>query len=181
MKYGYARVSTSHQIVERQEQELARAGADSIIIEYASGANADRPLLRQALDTLGKEDEFIVVSLDRLARSSIDFLKIVEEINNAGAALKVLNQNIDTSSPSGKMVMSVLMAMAEFEREMVVERTRSGLAAARNRGARLGAPKKLNSQKLRAAKLLSSQGESYRSIAKSLSVSPATICRALKK
>ena len=181
MKYGYIRVSTAHQNPERQEHELHAAGAEKIFKDVASGKTSKRVQLEELLGLLKEGDLVLVNALDRFARSMSDFLKIVERIHQAKADFKIINQNIDTTSPHGKMVMQVMMAMAEFEREMIIERTNSGLAAARRRGTKLGPRFKLNKNQIDHVKVLHQQGESLRSIASTFNVSAMTISRILKK
>lgn len=139
---GYARISTDdgRQSTLRQVDELRAAGCDDIFQENASGADRDRPVLKQALRRLGKGDTLCVIKLDRLARSTKDLLEIVERIEKMGARLRVLGDSIDTSTPAGRFFLTLLAAFAEFERETLRERTVSGLRAAARRGRKGGNP-----------------------------------------
>ncbi|MEL7485216.1 MAG: recombinase family protein, partial [Planctomycetota bacterium] len=127
---GYARVSADQQSTQAQVRALKKAGAKRIYEEEASGGRWDRPELHRLLDQLRQGDTVVVWKLDRLSRSLKDLLSILERIDAAGAGFRSLTEAIDTTSPAGRMMMQMLGAFAEFEREMVRERTRSGLAAA---------------------------------------------------
>jgi DNA invertase Pin-like site-specific DNA recombinase len=135
MLIGYARVSKADQQDTRaQIKELKEAGCKSIYEENASGGRWDRPELHRALDQLREGDVLVVWKLDRLSRSLKDLLHILDKINNAGAGFRSLTENVDTTTPAGRMMLQMLGAFAEFERSMVRERTRLGLKAARERG-----------------------------------------------
>ncbi len=181
MKYGYARVSTTAQNPQRQEDELRKNGAENVIVEFASGANKKRPLLDQLLNRLLPNDDIIVLSIDRLARSILDFLKIVERIEKAQANLIILDLSVDGKTASGRLVLNMLMVLAEFERKLIVERTLSGLQAAKARGIKLGAPNKLNKEQKVAALEFLKNGKSQNQVARIFKVHASTICRLLKK
>jgi DNA invertase Pin-like site-specific DNA recombinase len=135
MLIGCARVSKADQQDTRaQIKELKEAGCKSIYEENASGGRWDRPDLHRALDQLREGDVLVVWKLDRLSRSLKDLLHILDKINNAGAGFRSLTENVDTTTPAGRMMLQMLGAFAEFERSMVRERTRLGLKAARERG-----------------------------------------------
>jgi DNA invertase Pin-like site-specific DNA recombinase len=151
MQRGYARVSTAEQDTGLQRDALARAGVDQVYEEKRSGADSGRPELARLLDELQPGDVLVVYKLDRLARSLSDLLLILERIGKAGAAFRSLTETLDTTSASGRMVMQVLGAFAEFERSLIVERTVSGMAAARKRGARFGRPRAMSPQEEAAA------------------------------
>ena len=131
---GYARVSTLDQEPALQLDALAAAGCTKVFDDRASGARADRPGLRQALDYVRDGDVLVVWKLDRLSRSLKDLLLILERITAAGAGFRSLTEAIDTTVPAGRMMMQMLGAFAEYEREMVKERTQAGLKAARAQG-----------------------------------------------
>jgi DNA invertase Pin-like site-specific DNA recombinase len=141
MLVGYARVSkTDQQDTRAQVKALKEAGCKRIFEESASGGRWDRPELHRALDQLREGDILVVWKLDRLSRSLKDLLHILEKISDAGAGFRSLTENIDTSTPAGRMMLQMIGVFAEFERSMVRERTRMGLQAARERG-RIGGRK----------------------------------------
>jgi DNA invertase Pin-like site-specific DNA recombinase len=135
MKIGYARVSSTGQSLELQLEALAAAGCDKIYREKASARSTDgRPELERALDQLRTGDELAVTRLDRLARSVPDLYAIVQRIDQAGASFSCLHQAIETGTATGKLMLGVLGAVAQFERELTRERQREGIAAAKARG-----------------------------------------------
>jgi DNA invertase Pin-like site-specific DNA recombinase len=134
MLIGYARVSTEDQSTEAQIDALRRAGCDEIVEERASGGSISRPLLARALARVGRGDTLVVARIDRLARSLAHLLAVIESLRQRGAHFRSLGDPIDTSSPQGLFTLQVLGAAAEFERALIRERTRAGLAAARARG-----------------------------------------------
>jgi DNA invertase Pin-like site-specific DNA recombinase len=132
MLVGYARVSTQEQSPELQLDALQKAGCERIFVEKASGAQRDRPELRAALDFMrGKGDVLVVWKLDRLARSLKQLIETVEDLERRGIGFRSLTEQIDTTSPGGRLVFHILGVMAEFERSIIRERTRAGLDAAR--------------------------------------------------
>jgi DNA invertase Pin-like site-specific DNA recombinase len=136
MKIGYARTSTLDQIagLDAQKRELAETGCERLFLEHISSV-ADRPQLALALDFIGADDELIVCKLDRLARSVRDLLAIVEKVNAKGASLRVLNiGSLDAKSATGRLLMTMLGAIGAFEREMMLERQREGIAKAKGEG-----------------------------------------------
>lgn len=137
---GYARVSTADQDLAAQRQALAAAGCTLIVEETASGADAARPALARLLARIAAGDTLVVVRLDRLARSLTHLLAVIAQLRARSAALRSLGDPIDTSGPSGVLVLQILGAVAEFERALIRERTRAGLAAARARGRAGGNP-----------------------------------------
>jgi DNA invertase Pin-like site-specific DNA recombinase len=150
-KFGYSRVSTSDQDWSLQLEALIRAGADDrdIYREKASGAKRDRTELRRMLDQLRPGDQATVYRLDRLARSQLHLLQIIEEIESKGAKLISVMDNIDTSTATGKMVVGVLAVLSEFERNLLLERSAAGRAIARQRQVRFGRPPKITSSLIR--------------------------------
>ena len=137
---GYARVSTEGQDLAPQRAALAAAGCAEIVEETASGADRARPELARLLGRLRPGDVLAVVRLDRLARSLAHLLAVLERLQERGAHLRSLSDPVDTASPSGRLVVQVIGAIAEFERSLIAERTRAGLAVARSRGRPLGNP-----------------------------------------
>lgn len=134
MRIGYGRVSTRDQNPDAQEDALKAADCDQIFIDKASGKLASRPELDKALIAAREGDEFVITKLDRLGRSLKNLIDLSEQLRDRGINLVVLDQAIDTSTPSGRMFFHILGAVAEFERALTAERTRDGLAAARARG-----------------------------------------------
>lgn len=141
MLIGYARVSTQEQEINLQHDALIKAGCDHIYEEKRSGGNLRRPQLEQLLTSLAAGDTVIVYKLDRIARSLKDLLFIIERIEEAGAQFHSLTEHIDTKSPAGRMIFQIVGAFAEFERELIRERTRAGMEAAIRRGAVVGRPR----------------------------------------
>ena len=137
---GYARVSTRDQKLHRQVDALTAAGCQRIFEEKLSGKNTDRPELAKCLDYLRPGDTIVVLELWRLGRSLQDLISIVGELRRRGIGFKSLHEALDTTTPGGRLVFHVFAALAEFIRELIVEGTNEGLAAARARGVRLGRP-----------------------------------------
>ena len=152
MKIGYASVSTVDQNLELQTDALTEAGCKKIFSDHGvSGAKAERPGLDEALDRIRKKDTLVIWKLDRLGRSLSDLLSIVEYLKDRGAHFLSIQDGFDTSTASGKMVFSVIGAMAEYERNLIRERTMAGLAAARARGRMGGRPKALDKRQVKVA------------------------------
>jgi DNA invertase Pin-like site-specific DNA recombinase len=181
MLIGYARVSKlDQQTTLAQVQELKKAGCKRIYQENASGGRWDRPELHKALDQLRQDDVFVVWKLDRLSRSLKDLLTILERITEAGAGFRSLTENIDTTSPAGRMLLQMLGAFAEFERSMVRERTRLGLQAARERGKVGGRLPKLSvHQRAEAVKMVTTGEKSAAEVARLFGVHRSNISRLL--
>jgi DNA invertase Pin-like site-specific DNA recombinase len=133
-KIGYSRVSTLDQNLSAQREALSKAGCKVIYEDQVSGKSIKRPKLRAMLDYIRDGDIVVVTRLDRLARSTKDLLSIAEEIQEKGAGLEVLNINLDTTTPTGKLMLTMLGAIAEFEREIMLERQREGIAVAKTNG-----------------------------------------------
>lgn len=147
MLIGYARVSTDDQNLDLQRDALTLAGCDKLCEDKESGAKAERPGLLLALEVLRDGDTLVVWRLDRLGRSLKDLIALVEKLEQRGIALKSLQENIDTGSSGGKLVFHLFGALAEFERNLIRERTQAGLSAARARGRSGGRPKALDANK----------------------------------
>jgi DNA invertase Pin-like site-specific DNA recombinase len=146
LKIGYARVSTKDQNLALQKDALQKEGCELFFEEKVSGAKSDRPELRRMIDQLRKGDIIIIWKLDRLGRSLRDLVNLVTEIQDKGAGLKSLNDSIDTTTPQGKLTFHLFAALAEFERDIISERTKAGLDSARARGRKGGRPKGLSQQ-----------------------------------
>jgi DNA invertase Pin-like site-specific DNA recombinase len=177
---GYARVSTQDQTPQLQLDALKVAGCERSFVEKASGAQRDRPELQAALGYMRSGDTLVVWKLDRLARSLKQLIETVESLENKKMGFRSLTENIDTTTPGGRLTFHLFAALAEFERSIIKERTMAGLAAARSRGRKGGRPPSLNAKDLTAAKaLLSDPGITVEEVAKRLKVSPATLYRHL--
>src|SRR5216684_4376915 len=178
MIYGYARVSTDGQSVEAQVAALKAAGAGKVSREVASGAQTDRAKLRQVLARLAAGDILMVTRLDRLARSTRDLLNTLATITDKGAGFKSLGDTwADTTTPHGRLMLTVLGGLAEFERELIRARTGEGRARAVARGVKLGRKPKLTPHQQNEAIKRREEGEPVRDIARSYAVSHSTISR----
>ena len=182
MKLGYARVSTDDQTLDRQRERLREAGCERLFEEKVSGARRDRPELARLLDQLRGDDVVLVTRLDRLARSTGDLLEIAEAIRAKEAGLLSLAEPwADTTSPAGRMVLTVFAGIAEFERELIRQRTDEGRQAARKRGVSFGRPSKLRPDQRELATRLLQEGRSVGEVARTFNVHPATIYRCIEK
>ncbi|HEY7551226.1 MAG TPA: recombinase family protein [Hyphomicrobiaceae bacterium] len=177
--YGYARVSTQSQNLDRQIGALRAAGVDRLFTEKASGKSTkDRPRLEKAIDLLGTGDTLVVAEWDRATRSMLDGIKLIERINARGALLKVLDKpHLDLTTPLGRGFIAFLSAMAEDERERIARRAHDGRAAARRRGVRMGRKPKLTDYQQAEALRRLTAGESCRAVARSYRVHHATVSR----
>jgi DNA invertase Pin-like site-specific DNA recombinase len=179
---GYARVSTTDQHPQLQVDALERAGCYRVFTETASGARADRPVLEQVLDQLRPGDTLVVWKLDRLGRSLRHLVDTVTGLAERGIGFRSLQEAIDTTTPGGKLVFHVFAALAEFERDLIRERTGAGLAAARSRGRRGGRPSVLTGHKLEVAREMYGSGQyTVAAIAKTLGISRASVYRHLSE
>jgi len=180
MLIGYARVSTDGQNLALQQEALKGAGCQRVYEEKVSGAGRPRPELGRLLDYLRAGDVVVVSRLDRLARSTRDLLDIAERLKEAGAGLRSLDEPwADTTSPAGRMVLTVFAGIAEFERALIHERTGAGRAAAKARGVRFGRPAKLSADQVSLAQRLIGEGRPVREVAQILKVHRSTLYRAL--
>ena len=181
MNIGYARVSTQDQNLELQKDALEKAGCEKIFEETISGKSKDRIKLMEMMQQLRSGDSVVIWKLDRLGRSLKDLIDLVAEIQTKGANLVSLNDSIDTSTPVGRFTFNIFASLAEFEREMIRERTMAGLTAARARGRSGGRRKGLSQEALRKANsalLLHRSGKkTVDEIAKDLGLSRATCYR----
>ena len=178
MKIGYARVSTRDQNLDLQLKALKKAGCEKIFREKLSGVTRQRPEFQRMLDQIRPGDTIIVWKLDRLARSTRDLLNSMETINEAGGKFQSLSEPwANTTTHGGKMIMTVFAGMAEFERDLIRERTGAGREAAKQRGVRFGRPRKLNADQAQVAVQLLAEGKAVRDIARTFNVHEATIYR----
>lgn len=176
IKIGYARVSTGGQKLERQLDALTAAGCRKIFADKKSGKDALRPELKACHAFLDAGDTLVVPSLDRYGRSLQDLINMVAELRERGIGFTSLHENLDTTTPGGRLVFHVFAALAEFIRELIIIGTKEGLAAARARGRVGGRPTVATEEIIRAARdLLPDPGRSITSIAKLLGVSPGTL------
>jgi DNA invertase Pin-like site-specific DNA recombinase len=176
MDYGYARVSTDGQSVEAQRSQLKRAGCSKVFAEKVSGTRADRAQLVRLLSQLAEADVLVVTRLDRLARSTRDLLNILAAIVDKGAGFRSLGDPwADTTTPHGRLMLTVLGGLAEFERELIRARTGEGRSRARARGIKFGRKPKLTPFQRQEALHRRANGETLRDIAGSYNVHWTTI------
>lgn len=173
---GYGRVSTKGQLLDRQIHALTEAGCQRIFTDKKSGKNAEREELGKCLDYLRAGDTLVVPSLDRLGRSLQDLISIVAGLRRRGIGFRSLHEALDTTTPGGRLVFHVFAALAEFIRELIVQGTNEGLAAARARGQRLGRPPAMTPEQVRHARdMLTRPDATVSSIARVLGVSRSTV------
>jgi len=151
MLIGYARVSTTDQRLDLQKDALSAAGCEQIFTDTASGAKTQRPGLTKALQYCRPVDTLVVWKLDRLGRSLPHLVETVRDLINRGIGFKSLQENIDTTTSAGKLIFHIFASLAEFERDIIRERTEAGLSAARARGRKGGRPKGVDEKKMKAA------------------------------
>mgnify|MGYP003120361185 FL=1 len=178
MIIGYARVSTEDQHLDAQISALEAAGAERIFAEKISGTKKARPELNRMIDQLRDADVVVVTKYDRLSRSLQDLLNIVGAISAKGAGFRSLAEDIDTTTPAGRLVFHVFASIAQFERERISERTREGLAASRKRGRIGGRPPALSPERrAEVARMRDQEGRGIAELARLFQVSPNTIRR----
>jgi DNA invertase Pin-like site-specific DNA recombinase len=179
MIIGYARVSTDDQSLDSQTDALSAAGAEKVFADKISGSRRARPELDRLLEQLRDGDVVTVTKYDRLARSLKDLLEIVEAIRERGAGFRSLAEDIDTTTPAGRLVFHVFASIAQFERERISERTREGLASARKRGRIGGRPHALSvAQKDEVRRMRDEEQRAISEIARLFKVSERTVRRA---
>lgn len=182
MTFGYARVSTTKQGFEGQIDDLEAAGCNQVFADKVTGRHQNRPELQKMLNKLRAGDVVIVTRLDRLARSTRDLLALVEQIHETGATFKSLSEPwADTTTPAGKMVMTIFAGVAEFERSLIAERTERGRQEARKKGKHLGAPKKLTDEKRAALLELLAAGKQPGEAARIFGVHRTTVHRVIRE
>jgi len=177
MQIGYARVSTGEQTTVSQIDALATAGCDRVFEETASGARTDRPVLAEAIEYLREGDVLVAWKLDRVARSLPHLISLMDDLNRRGIGFRSLTEQIDTTTASGKLIFHIFAALSEFERDIIRQRTRAGLEAARKRGRVGGRPRVMTAEKIAAAKKLLASGEPAKDVASMLSISLPTLYR----
>jgi DNA invertase Pin-like site-specific DNA recombinase len=181
MKYGYARVSTLHQDLEVQLSALESEGCELIYKEKFTGTKKDRPQFQQLLQVLQAGDTLVVTKLDRFARSSEDGISIIKQLFKRGVKVHVLNMGLIEDTPTGRLILTIMSGFAEFERDMIVERTQEGKAIAKQKeGFKEGRPNKFSKKQIEhALKLLESH--SYKQVEEITGISKSTLIRHKKK
>jgi DNA invertase Pin-like site-specific DNA recombinase len=180
MLIGYARVSTHEQTLHLQQDALEKAGCNKIFTDTASGAKTERIGLEDALRYVRKGDTLVVWRLDRLGRSLPHLITTITDLEDRGSGFKSLTENIDTTTSGGKLIFHIFGALAEFERNLIRERTQAGLTAARARGRRGGRPKVLTAKQRSIAQDLYDKRHPILEICRTLKISRATLYRAIK-
>jgi len=186
MKYGYARVSTQKQgtdgnSLEDQEKKLREAGAEEIVSDTFTGTKIDRPEFSKLIKKLGAGDELIVTKLDRFARTAVEGGQIVRDLLDRGVSVNILNLGLLNNTPTGKLIFSVFLSFAEFERDMIVERTQAGKQIARERGVRVdGRPEKFSKKQIEHALDLLDEYP-YSEVERMTGISVSTLVRAKRK
>jgi len=179
---GYARVSTVDQSVQMQIDALLKYGVEehNIYSESMSGVKKNRPKLEAAMRQLREGDTLVVWKLDRVARSINNLLEIMKDLEDRGIKFRSITEGVETETPTGKMILVVMGALAQFERDLIVERTRAGVKAAQERGVQFGAKHKLMPSEMpKVWKAVNEQGKTMKSQAEKYGVVPATIKRRL--
>src|SRR5882757_6935235 len=177
-KVGYARVSTSEgaQVLDRQLDALGQAGCERIFDDSASGADADRPGLAACLDYLRRDDVLVVLDLDRLGRLAHDLIALIDGLEKRGVKFRAINSPMDTTTPAGRAFLQIQAAFAEMERNLIRQRVREGIAAARARGRTGGRPRIMTADKLRyATHLMADRSRSIPAICLELGGIPSTL------
>jgi DNA invertase Pin-like site-specific DNA recombinase len=181
MLIGYARVSTQDQTLALQKDALEKLGCNKIFTDTASGAKAERIGLEEALEYVREGDTLVVWRLDRLGRSLKHLIETITELNNRKIGFKSIQESIDTTTSGGKLIFHIFGALAEFERDIIRERTQAGLTAARARGRLGGRPKSLTGKKTAMAQALyNDKNNTIDEICKTLNISRATLYRYIK-
>lgn len=187
MIYGYARVSTTKQMkngnsIEEQEIRLKEAGAEIIVKDGYTGTKMERPQFTALMEKLQDGDKLIVTKLDRFARTAVQGVEVVQSLLARGVTIHILNMGIADNSPMGKLMVTILLAFAEFERDCIVERTQSGKAIARANGQRVdGRPKKFSRAQVEHAMQLLDDGNSYTAVENKTGISKSTLIRARRE
>lgn len=182
MLIGYARISTNDQNLDMQRDALKKAGCEKVFIEQMSGSLDSRPELGRTMEILCKGDTLVVWRLDRLGRSLKHLIELMAELEERGIRFRSLTESIDTATASGKLAFHVFGALAEFERNIIQERTRAGLAAARARGRKGGRPPALSDQQREEAiRLYRGREHSVKEICQMMGISKPTLYSCVKK
>jgi DNA invertase Pin-like site-specific DNA recombinase len=180
MKYGYARVSTVHQDLESQLQALENENCNKIYSEKFTGTKAERPQFQELLSKLDVGDTLVVTKLDRFARSAVDAMHIIKKLFEKGVKVHVLNMGLVENTPTGRLIFNIMSSFAEFERDMIVERTQEGKAIAKQReDFREGRPNKFSKKQIQHALSLL-ETHSYKQVEEITGISKSTLIRAKK-
>ena len=177
MLIGYARVSTEEQSLDLQVDALQQVGCKQVFTDKISGSKTDRPGLSEALSLLREGDVLVIWKLDRLGRSVKALVDFVEQLEKREVQFRSLTDGIDTTTPAGRFFFHVMASLAQMERELIVERTQAGLAAARKRGSKMGRKRQMTESKIKSAKKLLAEGTPPKEVAKDLGVSVPTLYR----
>lgn len=181
MKYGYARVSTVHQDLESQLQALNKEGCQKIYKDKFTGTKKERPAFNDLLQVLKKGDTLVITKLDRFARSTIDGINTIKELFERGVRVHVLNMGLVEDTPTGRLIFNVMLAFAEFERDMIVERTTEGKAIAKqDPNFREGRPKKYSKKQIEHAIKLK-ENHTYKQVEEMTGISKSTLIRARRE
>ena len=185
MRYGYARVSTRGQVkgnsLAEQHQQLMDKGCDEVVEEQYTGATTERPQLDALLTRLNDGDTLMITKLDRLARSATEGANLIKELTDKGIRVNILNMGEVDDRPQGRLMLHILLAFAEFERDMIVERTQAGKTIARTKaGFREGRPPIDKARKNAAVDMVMNGGKSYKEAAVAVGISKSTVVRAVK-
>ena len=187
MIYGYARVSTAGQVatgngLEEQRQKLTEAGCTEIIEEHFTGRTVQRPVFSQLLDWLQPQDTLMVTKLDRIARSAGEGINLINDLMARGIKVHILNMGLLDNTPSGNLIANILLAFAQFERDMILERTQAGKAIARQKpGFKEGRPRLSRTRTNHAIELIESGKYTYKQAAAETGISVATIVRRVRE
>lgn len=178
VKYGYARVSTYGQDLDVQIEALEREGCDKIYSEHYTGTKTERPEFQKLIDEIESGDMLVVTKLDRIARSAMQGSELVKELIDKGVRVNIINMGIMDNTPGSNLVRNIFFSFAEYERDLIIERTQEGKAIARQReGFREGRPKKFSKKQLNHAMLLKESGMSYKQVAEMTGISKSTLAR----
>lgn len=182
MLVGYARVSTQDQSLDLQKDAFAQVGCEKVFADVLSGAKVERPGLQEAMEYLREGDVLVVWRLDRLGRSLKDLIEQVQTLVGRGIGFRSLQESIDTTTSGGKLIFHVFGALAEFERDVIRERTQAGLKAARARGRKGGRPRLLEGKKLQLARsMYADPAHAPKDICAALGISASTLYRAVAR
>ena len=178
-KVGYGRVSTIGQSLDVQESKLNEYGCEKLFLDKHSGTTADRPKLKEVRNYVRQGDSLVITKLDRLARSTYHLTQIAEELKQKGVDLVVLDQNLDTSTPTGKLLFNMLASIAEFETEIRKERQMEGIAKAKERGVQFGRKSKLQEKDIEQLRRDRADGLKISELISKYSISKASVYRLL--
>ena len=181
MKIGYERVSTVDQNLSLQRDALERDGCEKIFTDKASGTKTDRPGLAEAITFARSGDTLVVWKLDRLGRSLPHLIETVGALEQAGIGFRSITENLDTTTPGGRLLFHIMGALAQFERDLIKERTNAGLQSARDAGVKFGRKPKLTPEQRKTFRKLADDGYDYKDLARTFGISEATVYRYLNE